>query len=52
MVIERGWERSGKSANQLSMNFYGMTTMWFKDTLGNKQEPIFLNCLQTHENYV
>lgn len=40
MVMERGWERSGKSANQLGMNFYGMTTMDFKDILGNKQEPI------------
>lgn len=41
MVMERGWERSGKTANQVSINFYGMTTMGFKDTLGNKQEPIF-----------
>lgn len=41
MAMERGWERSGKTANQMSRNFYGMTIMRFKDTLGNKKSQFF-----------
>lgn len=52
MAIERGWERSGKTANQISKNFYGMTIMGFQHTLGNKKSQIFWNCLQICENYV
>lgn len=41
MAIERGWERSGKTANQISKNFYGMTIMGFQHTLGNKKSQFF-----------